>query len=345
MKTNIEHPTSNVQLRTGVDDILPPMKTVACCFAIYLLVLARVTHANTPATTQTTQPDWKLTWSDEFNGTGIDRTKWDFDMGTGFYTPPKDGKPGQWSSGWGNNELEFYTDRNKNAFVKDGMLHLRAIKEEYKGAHYTSAKMRTGGRGEMPLFTQKYGRFEFRAKLPVGKGLWPAIWLLPQNDLYGGWAASGEIDLMEARGKYTDIVQGTLHYGGSSPKNVWHGQQYRLPDSGSIADFHVYTLEWEPGEIRMSVDDKIYFTRNFWWSRTGDAANPWPAPFDQPFYIILNVAVGGNFGGDPDNTTVFPQEMVVDYVRVYEKANADSSVKPRGPGNITDKSQVQKADK
>ena len=123
------------------------------------------------------------------------------------------------------------------------------------------------------------------------------------------------------RGHQTDLIQGTLHYGGSSPKNVWYGQQFRLPNHGLISDFHVYALEWEPGEIRMYVDDIIYYKRNFWWSKSNghDAENPWPAPFNQPFYIVMNVAVGGHFGGNPDKTTVFPQEMVVDYVALMKK--------------------------
>lgn len=279
--------------------------------------------------------DWKLVWNDEFDGTQIDRKKWDFDRGS--FLQAGD----QWLSGWGNNELEFYTSRPDNAFVQDGMLHLRAIKESYKGAQYTSARLKTKG-----LFAKKYGRFEIRAKLPTGRGIWPAIWLLPQEDKYGGWPASGEIDLMEARGQEPTKVLGTLHYGSRWPANTHTGADYVFPGNSTIADFHVYALEWEPGEIRWSVDDHLYQRQNFWWSCSDtdgprgvepvneSELNPWPAPFDQPFYLILNLAVGGNFLGNPDATTPFPAEMVIDYVRVFDQPDGYVAPKPRGVGKL-----------
>jgi len=283
--------------------------------------------------------EWKLVWSDEFNGTEIDRTKWDFESGNGFKTDN-----GQWVGGWGNNELEYYTDRPENAYIKDGALHIRAVKENYKGCKYTSSRLRTRKTDKTALFNKAYGRFEFRAQLPTGKGVWPAIWLLPQDEKYGGWAASGEIDIMEARGQEPDKVLGTLHYGSKWPGNVHTGKDYILPDKGTIADFHVYALEWEPGEIRWYVDDQLYQTQNFWWSSSDGSKggkpagesdlNPWPAPFDQPYYIILNVAVGGQFLGNPDKSTAFPTEMVVDHVRVYDKAAGYGPVKPRGEGKL-----------
>jgi beta-glucanase (GH16 family) len=271
---------------------------------------------------------WKLVWSDEFDGATIDSKKWTFDQGTG-------------SAGWGNNELECYTSRPSNAYVKDGMLHIRALKESYKGSRYTSARLKTQGR-----FSQKYGRFKFRAKLPTGQGIWPAIWMMPARNRYGGWAASGEIDIVEARGQEPNKVLGTLHYGSGWPANTHAGKDYVLPKKGTIADFHVYALEWEPGEIRWLVDGHCYQTQNFWWSSSRrnrgrgvkpiNAAqlNPWPAPFNQPFYLLLNVAVGGNFVGSPNRTTKFPAEMVVDYVRVYERTGGYGKVKARGPGKL-----------
>jgi beta-glucanase (GH16 family) len=276
---------------------------------------------------------WKLSWSDEFDGQEIDRAKWDFDLGNGF-------------NGWGNAELQYYTDRPENAYVKDGMLHIRAVKESLRGYEYTSAKLRTRKRDGSALFSQTYGRFEFRAKLPTGRGVWPALWMMPQANKYGPWPASGEIDVMEARGQEPTKVLGTLHYGSRSPGNLHSERNYVLPDKGTIADFHVYALEWEPGEIRWLVDDKQYVSQSFWWSSSKTAGrkgvkpkaeadlNPWPAPFDQPFYLIMNVAVGGRFLGNPDNTTVFPAEMVVDYVRVYEKVDGYGRPKPRGPGKL-----------
>ncbi len=284
---------------------------------------------------------WQLTWADEFDGPAIDRKKWDFDLGNGFYNYDAN----QWINGWGNDELEYYTDRPDNAFVKDGVLHLRAVKESYQGCGYTSAKLRTRKRDGEPLFNQKYGRFELRAKLPTGKGVWPAAWMLPQDETYGGWAASGEIDILEARGQEPTRVLGTLHFGARWPANVEASKTYVLPDGGTIADWHVYALEWGPGEIRWAVDGHTYSTQNFWWSSskvqggkgarpTGTAdLNPWPAPFDRPFYLILNLAVGGRFLGNPDRTTTFPVEMLVDYVRVYDKPGGYGPVRPRGAGN------------
>ncbi len=313
------------------------MKRHAWRAALSLLCLSAA--APTPATGPAAPPGWHLVWHDEFDGSEVDRTRWDFDTGTGFYIPAGHGHPGQWVNGWGNNELQCYTDRHANAYVADGSLHVRAIKENYRGGTYTSGRLRTGGKGELPLFAHRYGRFEFRAKLPVGQGYWPALWLLPQDEAYGGWAASGEIDVLEARGGRPGVAQGTIHYGGSSPANVWHGQQVRLPGVGTVADWHVYAVDWDPGRIRWSVDGVVYADRDFWWSRTGQTANPWPAPFDRPFYVVVNLAVGGQFGGDPDGGTAFPQEMLVDYVRVYDR-DAPAATRPAGPGNVGDRSVV-----
>ena len=168
---------------------------------------------------------WKLVWSDEFDGKDIDRAKWDFDIGNGFFNYDAN----QWISGWGNDELQYYTREPDNAFVKDGMLHIRALKESLHGCGYTSARLKTRKRDGSPLFSQKYGRFEFRAKLPTGKGVWPALWMLPQDEKYGGWAASGEIDVMEARGQEPTKVLGTLHFGSRWPANAHVSKEYVLP--------------------------------------------------------------------------------------------------------------------
>jgi beta-glucanase (GH16 family) len=273
-------------------------------------------------------PDWKRVWADEFDGDALDRTKWAFDVGTG-------------RGGWGNRELQSYTDRTDNAFVRDGQLHIRAARESRDGADFTSARLKTKG-----LFSKKYGRFEIRAKLPTGKGVWPAIWMLPETNAYGPWPASGEIDILEARGQGPHTVLGTIHFG---VPHAQAGKDYTLPDGGTIADFHVYSLEWEPAEIRWLVDGKVYETQTEWWSasrrrRRGDAStprgdasrpadkpdrNPWPAPFDEPFHLLLNVAVGGNFVGSPDADTSFPAEMVVDYVRVYDRRSGDDGTTPK----------------
>lgn len=287
-------------------------------------------------------PEWKLVWADEFDRGDLDKKKWGFDLTNGFVGG--DGKT--FIGGWGNGELQYYTDRPENVFVKDGHLHVRAVKEKLKNCNYTSARIKTQTNDKKPLFNQLYGRFEIRAKLPLGKGVWPAIWMLPQANTYGGWAASGEIDIMEARGQEPNKVLGTLHYGSGWPANVHTGKDYLLPENGTIAAFHTYALEWEPGEMRWYVDDKLYQTQNFWWSSSKRKAgngvapandtelNPWPAPFDQPFYLILNVAVGGQFLGNPDAKTEFPVEMLVDYVRVYEKVGGYGTTKERGKGKL-----------
>jgi beta-glucanase (GH16 family) len=297
-------------------------------------------HRNVTAQQPTAR--WKLVWSDDFDGDHIDKAKWDFDIGNGFF----DYDANQWVSGWGNNELQYYTREPDNAFVKGGMLHIRVLKESYQGCGYTSARLKTRKRDGTALFSQRYGKFEFRAKLPTGKGIWPALWMLPLDDKYGSWASSGEIDVVEARGQEPSKVLGTIHYGARGPMDAHAEKEFLLPDKGTIADFHVYALEWDPDEIRWYVDGHHYATQSFWWSSSrtegGKGArprneadlNPWPAPFNQPFYLVMNVAVGGRFPGNPDPTTAFPVEMVVDYVRVYELVGGYGKLRPRGPGKL-----------
>jgi beta-glucanase (GH16 family) len=285
---------------------------------------------------------WQLVWSDEFEGDQIDRTKWDFDLGNGFYS--YDAK--QWISGWGNDELQYYTQEPENAFVRDGQLHIRALKQSLHGCGYTSARLKTRAKDGTALFQQQYGRFEFRAKLPIGAGIWPALWLLPQNETYGTWPASGEIDVLEVRGQEPHKILGTLHYGSRWPENKHSGAEFVLPVGGTVADYHLYALEWEPGIFRWFVDGQQYAEQSFWWSssrtaegrgvlpRTEADLNPWPAPFDQPFYLIMNLAVGGRFPGEPNPQTPFPAEMLIDYVRVYERPRGPGPVPPRGPGQL-----------
>lgn len=253
-------------------------------------------------------PLWTLVWNDEFEGTSIDRSKWTFDLTNGESV----GNPG-----WGNRELQYYTDRPENVRVEDGKLVITAIKEpnKYQGYDYTSTRIKTKG-----LFSKKYGKFEIRAKLPGGKGLWPAIWMLPEHDVYGTWAASGEIDIMEGWGSDTGRVGGTLHYGGQWPDNTYSGKEYYFNDGSTTEDYHVYGLEWEPGELRWYVDGELYSTQNDWFSKSKGQPinNAYPAPFDEQFHLIMNLAVGGNFDGNPEADTVFPADMHIDYVRVYE---------------------------
>ena len=294
------------------------------------------------AKAQQGKPRWKLVWSDEFDGDQVDTTKWDFDIGNGFY----DYKHNAWIPGWGNEELQYYTRERDNVSVKDSLLTIRAVKESLHGCGYTSARLKTRKRDGTPLFTKLYGKFEFRAKVPWGKGMWPALWMLPQDDKYGGWAASGEIDVMEIAGEKPHEVLGTVHFGSSYPARSLVTHVHKLPGGSTVGDWHVYTVEWEPGEFRWSVDGVHYATQNFWWScsrKRGDKGlkakgpediNAWPAPFDQPFYIVMNVAVGGNFPGAPNADTQFPAELVVDYVRVYDRVGGYGPAKPRGPGKM-----------
>ncbi|MGA9291566.1 MAG: family 16 glycosylhydrolase [Ignavibacteriaceae bacterium] len=242
--------------------------------------------------------DYQLVWSDEFDGTQLDSAKWGYQIGNG-------------SNGWGNNEREYY--RAENAVVKDGYLTIIAKKESYNGFDYTSARIRTIHRGDW-----KYGKIEMRARMPKGKGIWPAFWMMPTDNVYGGWAASGEIDIMEYLGHDTATVYGTLHYGGAWPNNVHTGSSTKITGSGFNNDFHTFTLIWEEGKMQWLVDGKLYQTQTSWY--TSGAA--FPAPFDQNFHIILNLAVGGNWPGYPDASTQFPQEYTIDYIRVYQNVTA-----------------------
>ncbi len=324
--------------------LLAACRCVASIVAVALLVLPLVAAEEAPTERAPITPapaGWKLAWTDEFDGEAIDESKWGFDMGNGFYND--DAK--QWINGWGNDELQYYTRDPDNAFVKGGSLHIRALKESRDGFGYTSARLRTRAKDGTNLFSQAYGRFEFRAKLPIGQGIWPALWLLPAGSEYGGWAASGEIDILETKGQEPKRIQGALHFGGRWPANTFTVGEHFF-DSGSIADFHVYALEWNPGEMQWEVDGKVYATMNSWWS-TGRAdekggvapqaeadLNPWPAPFDKPFQVLINLAVGGKFLGNPDSTTPFPAEMEVDYVRVYERTGPQPALVPRAKGKL-----------
>lgn len=268
------------------------------------------------AANQVAPDKWDVVWSDNFSGDKIDESKWNFVQGGG---------------GYGNNELENYTNRPENARVEDGHLVIQAQKEKYGNEDYTSAKLTTEGKGDWT-----YGRYEIRAKLPQGQGMWPAIWMMPSDyNLYTGWPASGEIDIMELLGNDPNTVYGTLHYG-----MPWKhtGTDYKLPNNGSFADsYHTFTLDWEPGEMRWYVDGVLYQKQNDWYSKNASEAAPYtyPAPFDRDFYLQLNLAVGGDWPGNPDSTTQFPQEMDVDYVKVYK---LDGQYRDAGQRPVSDDS-------
>lgn len=240
-----------------------------------------------------------LVWGDEFDAAQLDPEVWFFESGDG----SQYGIPG-----WGNNELQWYLE--DSAELRDGMLVITVREESAGGKDYTSARLNTRDR-----FAFKYGRIEARIRFPAGQGIWPAFWMLPQDNVYGTWAASGEIDVVEAvnlGGTGGNTVFGTIHFGGESPANVFAGNDYLVP-TDATAEFHTYALEWDATEMRWYVDDILYSTQNS-WSTTGA---PFPAPFDERFYVLFNVAVGGNFPGAPNAATEFPVTMEVDYVRVY----------------------------
>lgn len=275
--------------------------------------------------------DTNIVWSDEFNGNSLDTSKWTYDTGNGFWVPD----PGFWVSGWGNNELEDYTSRTQNVWVANGFLHIKAQQESYEGYDYTSGRIKT-----MDRFSKKYGRFEFRAKLPAGTGFWPALWMLPQNSPYGGWPNSGEIDVMENNGSKPNQVGGAIHFGGAGGNDVYFGATCYLPNGDSVTNFHTYALEWTPAAIRWYVDDQLYDTEDNWWSNIGTSSDtyPFPAPFDQPFYILMNLAIGGNYLGNPSTNQInasLPGEMVVDFVRVFDETPPlRISVAPQPDGSL-----------
>jgi len=240
---------------------------------------------------------WNLTWRDEFDGaagTSADNAKWRLKVGPN----------------GANGELEYYTSRPQNVTLDgNGNLVITALKESYMGYGYTSARLESGGR-----FQQAYGRFESRIKLPAGQGIWPAFWGLGNNIGQVGWPSCGEIDIMENIGREPSINHGSLHGPGYSGNGSLSGS-YRLPDGAAFAsDFHVFAVEWEPNVVRFYVDQVLYETRT-----PADLQSGQRWVFDHPFTIIVNVAVGGGFPGNPNSTTQFPQQMLVDYVRVYAR--------------------------
>lgn len=237
----------------------------------------------------------KLVWQDEFNGNSLNTANWTYDIGNGCPN----------LCGWGNNELEYY--RTENGGVSDGVLTLEARKENFQGFSYTSAKIHTQNK-----FSFKYGRMDIRAVLPKGQGIWPALWMLGKNINSVGWPASGEIDVMEMIGGQNrdNQVHGTIHWDQNGTK-ADVGKSYTLPQGIFADEFHVFSLIWDDKEISWYVDDQKFFTT--------DIAPAALSEFQQEFWLIFNVAVGGNWPGSPNATTQFPQRMRVDYVRVFQK--------------------------
>ncbi len=247
------------------------------------------------ATAEWDRPGWTLRWQDEFSGPAIDRANWTFDIGDGtLYGIP----------GWGNDERQFYTERPENARIEDGVLVIEAREERIIRGDYTSARLKTEGLQEL-----QFGRIEARIQIPRGQGLWPAFWMLGTEG--DRWPGIGEIDIMENIGREPHQIHGTVHGPGYSGGNGVGGSLIK-PAAPFADDYHIYAIEWEPDAIRWYVDDRLFSTVT-----PEDVPGDWVFD-DHPFYLILNVAVGGHWPGDPDETTPFPQQMRVDYVRVYQ---------------------------
>jgi beta-glucanase (GH16 family) len=239
-----------------------------------------------------------LIWSDEFNSvtsSNVDGTKWTFDVGN--------------NNGWGNNELETYTSNNlKNAYVAGGLLHIHAQVENTTPVTISSARLKTQG-----LFATQYGRIEWRAKLPAGVGMWPALWMMGTNIVKNPWPKCGEIDVVENDGANPTFVQGSLHTGATDATQIFSS----LSD-GTVTNFHVYDLDWTTNSLTWSVDGTAYETQTSWASSSG---KPYPAPFNLGFFLLMNLATGGDYVGDPSTNSVLaslPNELQIDYVRVYQ---------------------------
>ncbi|SHL75317.1 Carbohydrate binding domain-containing protein [Anaerocolumna jejuensis DSM 15929] len=254
---------------------------------------------------------YSLVWSDDFSGNTLDASKWNYEL----HEP-----------GWVNNELQSYTDSSDNVYVKDGNLVIQPIKTENAvtgNTTYTSGRINTRNKADF-----KYGKIEVKAKLPKGQGIWPAIWMMPaREELYGGWPKCGELDIMELLGNDPAKVYQTLHY--SKTGSDVQSQGTKILSSGDFSDaYHVFSMEWEPEKISFYVDGKLTKTETKWYTSTdGVGTITYPAPFDQEFYMILNVAVGGNWPGNPNADTDFSKaKMLVDYVKVYQKPSYDENV-------------------
>ena len=264
----------------------------------------------------------RLVWSDEFDAAQLDPEEWFYETGDGSqYGFGQSGK----TPGWGNNELQYYLPDSVQ--LVDGVLQITARRESAEGYNFTSGRINTQDR-----FAFKYGRIEASIKLPSGQGLWPAFWMLSQDSPYGEWAATGEIDVVEAvnlDGTGGNDIFGTIHFGGEFPANTSAETRY-TPSVDVTEDFHTYAFEWDEFEMRWYFDGVLYKVENSWFSSAG----AYPAPFDQPFYLLFNLAVGGNFPGSPDGSTPLPATLEVDWVRVY--SGEAPPVVPADPGTIPD---------
>jgi len=264
---------------------------------VFLFASCNNTKKEKAETKTAAADEWRLVWSDEFDTEGLpDTTKWSYAT-----------RGNAW--GWGNNEKQWYTVADAdNAYIRDGILTITAIKEPTSGKDYSSARLTSKGKGDW-----KYCKVEVKAKMPEGRGTWPAIWMMPTENVYGNWPKSGEIDIMEHVGYNIDTVFSTVHTERfNHTKGTQVGQRIKLPTA--TTEFHVYSMEWNENEIRSFVDGKHYFT----FKNNGEGFEAWP--FDQPFHLILNLAIGGGLGGKKGiDDSLFPHQFYIDYVRVYQR--------------------------
>ncbi len=252
---------------------------------------------NTGYSTPLTYTGYTLAWSDEFSASALSTTVWNQELGNG-------------TGGWGNNELEYYTANLKNSFLSDGNLIIEARNEVVSGFNYTSARLTTQNKK-----TFKFGRIDIRAKLPVAKGMWPALWMLGTNISSAGWPACGETDMMELIGTYPSRVTGTAHWKNAAGSHASNGSNYNLSSGNFSQQFHVFSLIWKKDTMQWLIDDHLYYTI------TATEVGEFNYPFNAEQFFIFNVAVGGDWPGSPDSSTTFPQRMFVDYVRVFQESN------------------------
>lgn len=273
--------------------------TIAVCFFFFACSEEEMVSQN-KETNDWEIEGWNIVWQDEFDKDSLDLTKWSRETG---------------GHGWGNNELQFYTDSDSNSYVENGNLILKAqvvpqgIGSSKGLRYYSSARLRTYGKGDW-----KYGRIEVKAKVASGQGIWPAIWMLPTDWLFGGWPSSGEIDIMEHVGYDLGVVHGSVHTEAYNHKiNTQRSSARKIANVDT--EFHVYSIIWDKDKISFFIDDVQYFL-----FENDQQGNYKTWPFDQRFHLLINIAVGGDWPGNPDNSTNFPRKMLVDYVRVYEKS-------------------------
>ncbi|NOW91058.1 beta-glucanase (GH16 family) [Clostridium beijerinckii] len=267
-----------------------------------LVISSLMVSSFIPTVTAKADTGWNLAWSDEFNGTSINTSNWKYETG---------------GDGWGNNELEYYTNRSENARIENGNLVIEARKENYSGMNYTSARLKSQG-----LKNWTYGKVEARMKLPAGQGVWPAFWMLGENISQVSWPKCGEIDIMEHINNES-AIHGTIHW--DSTGNNTHAQYGAASPNIDVTQYHVYSIEWDASSIKWFVDGTQYLEANIANNINGTEE------FHKPFFILFNLAVGGNWPGNPDGSTPFPAKMYVDYVRVYQHGDNNPTPAPTAP--------------